>query len=92
LLYDLGSGKSTDLATVMPTGWHLDSAVALDDQGRILVTADTLNQGNYQVHSFLLTPAGQLSDPTPVPEPTALATLLLGLAGIALRHRRGRNQ
>jgi hypothetical protein len=82
LLFDPKTG-TTSLDALAP-GWHIDSAIALDDQGRILITADQGAQ-DPKTHSLLLTPADAAPDPVPVPEPTSLATLLIGLGYAALR-------
>lgn len=86
LVYDLKSGVKTDLSQVVP-GWHVDQALALDDRGRILVTAESSATG-WQQHSYLLSPAGVPADPVPVPEPSTLAVIGLGLVAVALRGRK----
>jgi hypothetical protein len=79
LVHDLTTGQTTNLQDLLPT-WHLDQAIALDNQGRVLLTADSSATG-FTEHSLLLTPLA-------VPEPTALATIVAGLIGLGLRHPR----
>ncbi|WP_406698786.1 PEP-CTERM sorting domain-containing protein [Singulisphaera sp. Ch08] len=90
-LFDMKSNTRTDLKDFLP-GWHLESALGLDDQGRMLLSAYKWDsQSGTQFHSFLLTPSHLvLSEPVTVPEPTSLATLLLGLGYLALHRSRRR--
>jgi PEP-CTERM motif len=82
----------TYLRDLLPSNAYIDNAIALDNQGRMLVTAWlwTYPPGFSQEHSYLLTPAGVPIDPVPVPEPTALATIAAGMIAFALRRRQRR--
>jgi hypothetical protein len=87
LLHDPVTGQTTNLRDLLPSGWSFSRAIALDDLGRILVTAYPIS--GYQAgpeHPLLLSP-----DAVPVPEPSALATIALGVSGLAFRRYRGRN-
>ena len=90
LVYNSSTGLTTHLNDLMPSGWQVDQAT-LDDQGRILETGVTYSlSGTASDHSYLLTPDGVPIDPVPVPEPTALATIVLGVGGLAIRRWRQR--
>ena len=92
VLYNLATGQSVDVMSLLPATWRQGFARALDDQGRILVMASEMptpgSPGDSVYHSFLLTPAGLPVDPIPIPEPTTLATLVLGLGVLAYHRRR----
>ncbi|SIO29512.1 PEP-CTERM protein-sorting domain-containing protein/MYXO-CTERM domain-containing protein [Singulisphaera sp. GP187] len=86
-LYDYNSHTLTNLRDLLP-GWIQATIgeLGLDDQGRMLLQAE--DDRTHLMHSLLLTPAGVTSDPITVPEPTSLATLLLGLGYLAFRRGR----
>ncbi len=90
-LYNLNTGVSTDLASLLPTGWYPDiPKMALDDQGRILLTAIpplAFSGADNPDHLFLLTPAGLSSSPLATPEPTPFVTLAVVGIGLAGRRR-----
>jgi hypothetical protein len=90
-LYNLKTGVRTDLASLLPTGWYPDiPTMALDDQGRILLTAYTSPASpgaDNPDHLFLLTPAGLSSSPIPAPEPSTFVTLAVGGIGLAIGRR-----
>ncbi|AGA31385.1 PEP-CTERM sorting domain-containing protein [Singulisphaera acidiphila] len=88
-LFDMKSNTRTDLKELLPS-WQLDSELGLDDQGRILLFAHQWDQqSGAQYHSLLLTPSNLLlSDPVTVPEPTSLATLMLGMGYLVFRRSR----
>lgn len=88
LVYDIRSGEVTHLGPQVP-GWFLSPVgAALDDEGRILLNAYNLTTPG-SVHTLLLTPDGLTISPAPVPEPTTLATLIVGLGGtLVLRYRK----
>lgn len=86
---DLNKGSLIGLQTIVPPGWHIDFAPALDDQGRILLYGESAATG-WQQHTLLLTPGGLSSAPVPVPEPSTLATIAIGVVGLAARRRRAR--
>jgi len=74
------NGKMIDLNTLIDpaTGWIIEDAVAINDLGQIAATA--CRNGVCQ--------AVRLDEISPVPEPSACALLLAGLAGLALNGRR----
>ncbi len=69
-------------------GVHLDSAVKVDDMGRII--ASGMLDG--KLEDFLLTPDGLSSTPIPAPEPTTLVVLAVGITALFVRsvHQRRR--
>lgn len=87
-LFDLRTGTQTDVEQLLP-GWTVRRAMGIDDQGRILIAADS-QASKFQEHTFLLTPDGVSAQTITVPEPSALALLALGLAGVARGRRRVR--
>ncbi len=86
LLYNLNTQTQTDLSQILPN-WHIDRAVGIDDEGRILVDAVPLN-GSGPEQSLLLTPAGVTAQTVATPEPSACAVLGVGLAALAWARRR----
>lgn len=68
-------GKVLDLNNLVPglSGWTLEDAVDINDQGQIAVNA--INVGGSIREAFLLTP-------TSVPEPTTLVLFALGLPAL----------
>lgn len=84
-VYDLKTNTSTDLARFMPPNSTIDKAIAIDSQGRVLLSASSTQTGGVD-HAYLLSP--MITDPLTVPEPSsiAIAGILLGLA--LLRYRR----
>jgi hypothetical protein len=91
VLYNMNSHTLTDLTTLLGSAGFADTLpIALDDDGRILLsgTEFNINLGPVQTN-LLLTPAGLSAAPleVPAPEPGALAIGLLAIAGFAC-HRR----
>lgn len=85
LLYDYNA-KTLSYLNQLPAGWQLTSAVALDDQGRILAYAfSPTSKGD---HAVLLTPEGLSTTPLTVPEVPALATLVVGMVGLVAVRRK----
>ncbi len=89
-IIDLNKGTTTDFASIVSPattqqyGYLFPYGIA--DNGAILADAYTTPwTDNIQV--VVLTPPGVLLE-VPAPEPTALVTIVLGLAGMALRSRR----
>ncbi len=86
ILYE--EGTLYDLNNLIPanSGWILEEALDINNQGQIVGTGVV----NGQEQDFLLTPTNG-TDPQPVPEPsTTLATLALGAFGALkmLKHKR----
>jgi hypothetical protein len=78
-------GEAVDLDGIfnsqLEEGWHLASAVDINNLGQIVGIA--LNERTMHSRSFLL---------TPVPEPSTLAFLSLGLGGLAVAVSRRRHR
>ncbi len=87
-IIDLNKGTTTDFASIVSPaatqqyGYFFPLGIA--DNGAILADASPGGYGNDQY--VVLTPPGVPVE-VPAPEPTALVTIVLGLAGIAVRHR-----
>jgi uncharacterized membrane protein len=86
ILYE--EGTLYDLNNLIPanSGWTLESALDINNQGQIVGTGVF----NGQEQDFLLTPTNG-TDPEPIPEPsTTLATLAFGAFGALkmLKHKR----
>ena len=77
LLYSNGIVVDLNLLLGPESGWYLEEAAAINDQGQIAGTG--IHQGERR--GFLLDPTGETSPITANPEP---ATLVLFLAGMAL--------
>jgi probable HAF family extracellular repeat protein len=73
------NGTMFDLNSLIPSGWTLYGATAINDDGQIVGMAQNTSTGDQ--HAVLLTPV-------PVPEPTTLVLLGLGAIGILVRARR----
>jgi PEP-CTERM motif len=86
-LYNLNTGVRTELASLLPSGWTLGLPIAIDDQGRILVSAESAATNWNNTELFLLTPAGLSSSPLATPEPTTFVTLAVAGIGLAVRRR-----
>ncbi len=92
-LYNLNTNSLLDLNTlsaIQAGGWNSISPIAIDDQGRILLTVSPLTGPD---HTLLLTPEGVSSNPlaVPAPEPAPLALAVVTIAALALRRAvRGR--
>ena len=87
-------GKAIDLDSLLPmnSGWSLNDARGINDQGQI-VGYGTNPQG--QQHAYLLSPfTSPPADPPPggaaVPEPSGLVLMALAGVGLLLRHGRQR--
>ncbi|MFO0908470.1 MAG: PEP-CTERM sorting domain-containing protein [Isosphaeraceae bacterium] len=88
LVYNLAAGSSSVVSRQL-AGWVLQSAQAIDEEGRILLTAFPAQGGS--AHSLLLSPESAVPSPVPVPEPTAFAVVFLGfLAARRAISKRGR--
>ena len=85
LVYDLKSRSETMLSPYLGS-WIPSAAIALDDQGRILMLADS--QDGKSRHSLLLSPNGSTIKPMPAPEASTLVTLAVGCLGLILRYCR----
>jgi hypothetical protein len=96
VLFNINTQTFTDLSTAPYLAAYIQlEPVAIDDQGRILVTAWSIPAPTSVESTLLLTPAGVTSEPlsVPAPEPGALAVMALAAAGFAghrLRERRNR--
>ncbi len=94
ILYDIKTGVTTSLQSLLPLKLTVSVPIAIDDQGRILLDTQVQNTPNQPgnngsgVHDelVLLTPASLSSAPLAAPEPTTLVTL--AVAGVALVVRR----
>jgi len=91
-LFDVQTMKSTDLYTLLHEagapniGWITRTAISAD--GRIFLWGDVVSSTNPALeigHSFILTPTAL--SPAPVPEPTVLATFIMGVAVLAANRR-----
>lgn len=80
VLFNMKTNELTELSRILPQLSNIH-AIALDDKGEVLVTDD-------RDHSLLLVPTGV--SPQPVPEPSALITIALGLGAWRLSHGRRR--
>jgi len=94
-LYNINSHTLINLSSYLAaTGKYFNvQPIAIDDQGRIVVQANSTANNSDPEHTLLLTPDGVSSEPLemPVPEPGTLAVTLLAIAGFAahrLRERR----
>jgi probable HAF family extracellular repeat protein len=83
------NGTMFDLNKLVPSGsgWVLQGAQEINAVGQI-VGNGIGPDGDW--HSFLLTPAGETANLSPVPEPTTLA--FFGLAAVGLAARRARRR
>ena len=94
LLYNINTHTLTNISSLLLNVHYLQfEPTAIDDLGRIVLTAQ-LNDGTGRLSAtnLLLTPDGVSSSPlkAPVPEPGALAVMLLAAAGFAVRRFRER--
>ena len=85
-LFDLRNDQSWELYHSMG-GYWMNNPVAMDDQGRILMTGSVNGPDPGPTSYFLLTPDGMTSNPIPAPEPTALVTLGSVSIGLLIRRR-----
>jgi hypothetical protein len=93
LLYNVNNQTTTNLGTLLlSAGYSEPQGLAIDADGRILLSAvavanDSTGLGPHQTE-LLLTPDGLSPDPiqVPVPEPGALAVMLVAIAGF-VTHR-----
>jgi hypothetical protein len=96
MLYNVNSHSLTDLsAQLLAVGYNSAQPIALDDDGRILLSATSFSTSlnTLTTDNLLLTPDGLSSSPleVPAPEPGTFAIGLLAIAGCAahcLRERR----
>jgi len=80
------SGKATDLGALLGSAWSWTEAVAINNSG------DIVGYGDYRggQYGFLLTPNSALFA---VPEPSTLAMVLVGLAGLGFAgYRRAKSE
>ena len=98
LLYNVSSHTLTDLFSLLSASnlpYYNLVPIAIDDDGRILLSASELNQtAGWTQTNLLLTPDGLSAAPleVPAPEPASLAVMLLAMAGFAWHRRRERHQ
>jgi hypothetical protein len=90
LAYNISTHTLTDLFTVVSSahaGFIDLVPIAIDNDGRILLEGRPLADVSQPLHTLLLTPDGVSSSPleSPVPEPGALAVLVMAIAGIAAK-------
>ncbi|WP_435015302.1 hypothetical protein TA3x_002841 [Tundrisphaera sp. TA3] len=85
---DLVTGIQTDLATLLPNKHQFD-ALALDDEGRILVKgwAEDELLRTTELHSYLLSPSGVASEPITTPEPATRALFAVASTSVLIRRR-----
>jgi hypothetical protein len=98
-LYNLKTGVLTNLASLVPDpSVGIASAIAIDDQGRILIDSyqpnspnspkqPDSNGSNFHDELYLLTPDGLSSAPLATPEPSTLVTLAVAGIGLMVRRR-----
>jgi hypothetical protein len=94
-VFDTLTKTSIDLSTlpVIAAGNFSDiRAVAIDDLGRIVALAMHHGPSGTTDDLILLTPAGINSNPLNLPEPSTLAVIILGSAGLAIHRLRARGR
>lgn len=100
VVYNINTHTSTDLATLpaITAGgyWNLILG-SIDDQGRIVLTANSDPGGQFTTDRLLLTPTGLSPNPivTAAPEPGSWAVMALAMAALAGRRlwaRRSRSE
>jgi hypothetical protein len=88
-IIDLNKGTTTDFASIVSPATTQQYGIlfpyGIADNGAILAEYGLPAAENFQW--VVLTPPGVPLE-VPAPEPTALVTIMLGLAGMALRRRR----
>ena len=92
-LYNINTQSLINLSNLLlSAGYFGFQAIAIDDQGRIVLGAQTLNETGYSFTNLLLTPDGMSAAPleATVPEPSTLAVMILAIAGFATRRLRER--
>jgi PEP-CTERM motif len=94
-LYNTSSHTLVDLSVLLgAAGFANDQPIALDADGRILLSATEFSQtlGPTQTN-ILLTPDGLPAAPleVPAPEPASIAVMLLAMVGFAWHRRRERH-
>jgi hypothetical protein len=98
MLYNINTSKMVYLAGLLDSASpnYIDAqGVAIDDDGRILLSAAAFNPNvGFTQTNLLLTPDGLSAAPleVPAPEPASLAVMLLAIAGFAWHRRRERHQ
>jgi hypothetical protein len=96
LLYNINTQTLTNISSLLLNLHYLQfEPTAIDDLGRIVLTAEK-NDGTGQLlaTNLLLTPDGMSASPleAPVPEPGALAVMLVAAAGFAIHRIRERRR
>ena len=91
-LYDSTSGETVDVGALLGRRYlGFDTLVnALDDQGRILLSAPRTDESETDL--FLLTPTNLSADPVPVPEPSLLVFACVAIAAGTRRARKSNRQ
>ena len=93
LLYNINTHTLTNISSLLLGAGYLQfQPTAIDDLGRIVLTAQKNTENGFPATNLLLTPDGVSSSPleAPVPEPGALAVMLLAAVGFAVRRFRER--
>jgi hypothetical protein len=96
VLYNVSTHTLIDLSVLMAAtnNFNIYAPIALDDDGRILVSAIAQRSSGYPLENLLLTPDGVPATPleVPAPEPGTLAVMLLAIAGFAAHRVRERQR
>ena len=94
-VYNMSTQTTTDLATIpylVSNNYSNLRAIAIDDDGRILVEALHQTSSTASEDFLLLTPAGLSPDPLPIPEPSTLAVMTLAVAAFGIHRTLERRQ